>query len=103
MKRPPERVVMTKVTKATIIQIAPLPLGWWQDELNRSPAIALVELEGSYPDGSTFSGREIMQLSTDLRLCFPSSWGDVVYEIQLFGDEAPFLEYHRSEDERLLS
>lgn len=80
------------ITSAKVLQIMPLT-GWWINA-DRCPGAALVELEGHYGNGESFSGREILPLSEDLTIRFPKGvdW-EALYTTHVLGDYHDYITF----------
>ena len=82
------------VGKATIVQLCPVPAGFYCDERNVL-ALALVELEVVEDNGDAFTGREIWPVTCgyageadSLHLWTPAEDCDVIYKLSAYGDFA---------------
>lgn len=91
---------------AKILQIMPLPQGWWIDRENRCPGAALVEMEVWYSDDDDMTTiRAILPLHEDLTVEFPlgiidgDDGGPVPYYLANgFGDDSTFIKFRDPEE-----
>lgn len=91
-----------RINRASIVQIAALPPGYWLDEHNRCFGMALVELDVQYDDdrADEVTTREVFPLGEDLAISGLTGLdGEPFYLAHALGDDKPFIHYEPDHEE----